>query len=112
MNIITLLNQIKAREIVLPAIQRNFVWTTDRVTMLLDSIMRGYRVGIALLWETYADIPYRRFVEEYQPEGKHNFTTTSSGRSSRSYWTGSSVSNPCLWRYTALTTTSGYTSTS
>jgi len=73
MNIITLLNQIKEGEIVLPAIQRNFVWTTDRVTTLLDSIMRGYPVGIALLWETYADIPYRKFVQEYQPEGKHNF---------------------------------------
>ncbi|MDE2484428.1 MAG: hypothetical protein KGL32_04135 [candidate division NC10 bacterium] len=37
MNIITLLNQIKEGEIVLPAIQRNFVWTTSRVTTLLDS---------------------------------------------------------------------------
>lgn len=73
MNIITLLNQIKDGEIVLPAIQRNFVWTTHRVTKLLDSIMRGYPVGIALLWETYADIPYRRFTQDYQPEGKHTF---------------------------------------
>lgn len=73
MNIITLLNQIKEGEIVLPAIQRNFVWTTSRVTTLLDSIMRGYPVGIVLLWETYADIPYRRFVQEYQPDGKYSF---------------------------------------
>ena len=73
MNIITLLNQIKEGEIVLPAIQRNFVWKTDRVITLLDSIMRGYPVGIALLWETYTDIPYRRFVQDYQPEGKHTF---------------------------------------
>ena len=73
MNIITLLNQIKSGEIVLPAIQRNFVWSSGRVTMLLDSIMRGYPVGIALLWETYADMPYRRFVQDYQPDGKHVF---------------------------------------
>jgi hypothetical protein len=73
MNIITLLNQVKESEIVLPAIQRNFVWTVNRVTMLLDSIMRGYPVGIALLWETYADIPYRRFVQDYQPDGKQTF---------------------------------------
>lgn len=73
MNIITLLNQIKEGEIVLPAIQRNFVWTTSRVTTLLDSIMRGYPVGIVLLWETYADIPYRQFVQEYQPDGKYSF---------------------------------------
>jgi hypothetical protein len=73
MNIITLLNQVKEEEIVLPAIQRNFVWATHRVTTLLDSIMRGYPVGIALLWETYADIPFRRFVQDYQPDGKHIF---------------------------------------
>lgn len=73
MNIITLLNQVKEGEIVLPAIQRNFVWTTERVTTLLDSIMRGYPVGIALLWETYADIPYRRFVQDYDPEAKQVF---------------------------------------
>jgi len=73
MNIITLLNQVKEGEIVLPAIQRDFVWSVHRVTTLLDSIMRGYPVGIALLWETYADIPYRRFVREYQPDGKHAF---------------------------------------
>ena len=66
MNIITLLNQVKEGEIVLPSIQRNFVWTVGRVTTLLDSIMRGYPVGIALLWETYADIPHRRFVQDYQ----------------------------------------------
>src|SRR5947209_10911455 len=73
MNIITLLNQVKHGEIVLPAIQRNFVWSQQRVTTLLDSIMRGYPVGIALLWETYADIPFRRFVQDYQPDGKHTF---------------------------------------
>jgi len=73
MNIITLLNQVKEGEIVLPAIQRNFVWGHHRVTTLLDSIMRGYPVGIALLWETYTDIPFRRFVKEYQPDGKHTF---------------------------------------
>ena len=73
MNIITLLNQVKEGEIVLPAIQRNFVWSTDRVATLLDSIMRGYPVGIVLLWETYADIPFRRFVQDYQFDGQHTF---------------------------------------
>ena len=57
MNIIIMLNQIKEGEIVLPAIQRNFVWTTHRVTTLLDSIMRGYPIGIALLWDDKDLIP-------------------------------------------------------
>ena len=51
MNVITMLNQIKTNEIVLPAIQRDFVWDRDRIVTLLDSIMRGYPVGIVLLWD-------------------------------------------------------------
>lgn len=73
MNIITLLNQVKDGETVLPAIQRDFVWGTEKIVTLLDSIMRGYPVGIALLWETYAEIPYREFVKEYKPDGRHTF---------------------------------------
>ena len=73
MNIITLLNQIKEGEIVLPAIQRNFVWTPSRVTTLLDSIMRGYPVGIALLWETYADLDYRAFIKDFHANVKQTF---------------------------------------
>jgi uncharacterized protein with ParB-like and HNH nuclease domain len=29
--------------------------------------MRGYPVGIALLWETYLDIQYRTFDEAFHP---------------------------------------------
>ena len=61
MSIIALLNQIKNNEIVLPAIQRDFVWQDERILRLLDSIMRSYPIGIALLWETYNDIQFRSF---------------------------------------------------
>ena len=57
----SLLTQIENSEIVLPAIQRDFVWNENRITMMFDSIMRGYPLGIALLWETYLDIKYREF---------------------------------------------------
>ena len=63
MNIISLLNQIKSGEIVLPAIQRNFVWGEPKIQKLLASILRGYPIGIVLMWETYNDIQYRRFDE-------------------------------------------------
>ena len=45
MGIITLLEQIKNDEIVLPAIQRDFVWPEEKVEKLLDSIMRGFYVS-------------------------------------------------------------------
>jgi uncharacterized protein with ParB-like and HNH nuclease domain len=65
MNIITLLNQIDNGEIVLPAIQRNFVWGENRIQTLMDSIARGYPIGIVLMWETFDDIQYRAFSKDY-----------------------------------------------
>jgi hypothetical protein len=73
MSIINLLNQIKNNEIVLPAIQRDFVWPEDKVLRLLDSIMRGYPIGIALLWETYLDLQYREFEKSFRPGQIHSF---------------------------------------
>jgi hypothetical protein len=63
----SLLSQIEEGSIVLPAIQREFVWEREQITRLLDSILRSYPVGIALLWETYEDIQFRRFEHDYQP---------------------------------------------
>ncbi len=73
MSIINLLNQIKNEEIVLPAIQRDFVWPEEKVLRLLDSIMRGYPIGIALLWETYFDLQYRKFDESFREGQVHDF---------------------------------------
>lgn len=36
------LQGIHSSEYVLPAIQREFVWETDQITRLFDSLMRGY----------------------------------------------------------------------
>ena len=68
-----LIAQIDNQDIVLPAIQRDFVWKEERITTLFDSIMRGYPLGIVLLWETYIDIKYREFEKDYQTESKYIF---------------------------------------
>jgi len=73
MIIMNLLNQIKEKEVVLPAIQRSFVWSERDIRMLLDSMMRGYPVGIALLWETYDDIQFRHFIDDYRGEKGYAF---------------------------------------
>ena len=73
MSIINLLNQIKNEEIVLPAIQRDFVWPEEKVLRLLDSIMRSYPIGIALLWETYLDLQYRTFSGAFRAGQIHDF---------------------------------------
>jgi hypothetical protein len=73
MSIIAILNQVRDGEIVLPAIQRDFVWSTDKIGTLLDSVMRGYPIGIVLLWETYEDIQYRKFATDYRPESRYTY---------------------------------------
>jgi len=82
MSVITLLNQIKDDEIVLPAIQRDFVWPEEGVLRLLDSIMRGYPIGIALFWETYNDIQFRTFVADYKSDPVYSFHDNTKNRRS------------------------------
>jgi len=73
MSIASLLNQVKEKEIVLPAIQRNFVWPVERIYTLLDSIMRGYPIGNVILWETHNDIQHRFFVADYQGDSMDTY---------------------------------------
>jgi hypothetical protein len=44
------LEKIQAQEFVLPAIQREFVWSAPQVISLFDSLMRGYPIGSFLFW--------------------------------------------------------------
>ena len=46
-----MLNAIHTRDFLMPAIQREFVWGTDQIVRLFDSLMRGYPVGSFLLWD-------------------------------------------------------------
>lgn len=73
MAITSLLELIKSNEIVLPAIQRNFVWDEEKIEKLLDSVMRGYPIGIILLWETYNDIQYRHFSLDHKSSTQFTF---------------------------------------
>ncbi|MDK3258183.1 DUF262 domain-containing protein [Blastococcus capsensis] len=42
---------IHKRDYLMPAIQREFVWGTEQIVKLVDSLMRGYPVGSFLLWQ-------------------------------------------------------------
>ena len=53
--ILKVLDGISRREYVLPAIQREFVWSTEQVCQLFDSMMRGYPIGSFLFWKVDAD---------------------------------------------------------
>ena len=60
-----LLNEIRDEDIVLPDLQRDFVWQRDQIRLLFDSIMQGYPFGSLLFWETrFLDVHYRDFVRD------------------------------------------------
>ena len=46
---------IQHRRYVLPAIQREFVWGTDRICALFDSLMRDYPISSLLYWSVSKD---------------------------------------------------------
>ncbi len=51
----TALKRVQSHDYVLPAIQREFVWSTAQVQRLFDSLMRGYPIGSFLFWKVAAD---------------------------------------------------------
>ncbi|WP_158806217.1 GmrSD restriction endonuclease domain-containing protein [Streptomyces sp. NRRL WC-3774] len=48
----TLITQIAAGEIMLPEIQRGYVWKASQVARLIESLYRGYPAGSLLFWKT------------------------------------------------------------
>ncbi|MFE7535297.1 DUF262 domain-containing protein [Streptomyces rhizosphaericola] len=45
--------------VVIPSIQRDFVWMRPDVRDLFDSLYRGYPVGALLLWKTGLNVPFK-----------------------------------------------------
>lgn len=48
-------DHVHKNEFVLPAIQREFIWSTDQITRLFDSLMLGYPIGSFLFWKVDKD---------------------------------------------------------
>jgi hypothetical protein len=64
----TLLNQASGGSgatLLIPDLQRPYVWTPSQVTLLVDSLVHGWPFGTLLLWKvddtSLADIPHRQF---------------------------------------------------
>lgn len=58
-SITELLNQIRRGEILLPEFQRGYVWNSDQVRGLLQSLYRKHPTGHLLIWRTYKPSPVR-----------------------------------------------------
>ena len=70
------IKRIHADDLVLPAIQREFVWEDDQITRLFDSVARGYPIGSFLSWavgpEAAQQFRFYGFLREYhQKDNPH-----------------------------------------
>lgn len=57
-----LLEDIDAHRLLLPHIQRPFVWDRDQMARLFDSLMRQYPIQTFLFWRTQEEIRARHFM--------------------------------------------------
>lgn len=68
---------IKKRHYVLPSIQREFVWDTDQIETLFDSLMRDYPISTFLFWRVdknkIKDFQFYEFLKNYhEKDCRHN----------------------------------------
>ena len=63
------LRKIERHDIVLPAIQREFVWQPEQICTLFDSLMQGYPFGTFLYWkvdqENNKNYQFYDFIRDY-----------------------------------------------
>src|SRR2546425_4045774 len=63
-----LIDKVQRGELLLPEMQRRYVWPATRVRDLLDSLYREYPSGTILVWETDQETPTRDLaVEQEKP---------------------------------------------
>jgi uncharacterized protein with ParB-like and HNH nuclease domain len=49
------IDKIDYNQYLLPAIQREFVWSSSQIELLFDSLMRNYPIGSLLMWKVQGD---------------------------------------------------------
>ncbi|MGH3840159.1 MAG: DUF262 domain-containing protein [Pseudonocardiaceae bacterium] len=63
---------IQENRYVLPAIQREFVWSAEQVCLLFDSLLRGYPIGSFLFWavdpKQAQDFRFYEFLTDYHEQ--------------------------------------------
>jgi len=71
------IDKIHKKEYLLPTIQREFVWDTEQIEKLFDSLMRDYPISSFLFWEVDKDnvsnYEFYEFIRNYHEKtNKHN----------------------------------------
>lgn len=71
------IDNIRKKHYVLPSIQREFVWDTDQIERLFDSLMRDYPISTFLFWRVekhkIKDFQFYEFLKNYhEKNSRHN----------------------------------------
>ncbi len=80
----TAIDNVSRRKYLLPAIQRELVWSVAQIERLFDSLMRDYPIGSFLFWEVersrIGDYQFYEFVRDYhERKNRHNSKANVSG---------------------------------
>ena len=79
MTVMEAVDHVAADHMLLPGIQRNFVWRPRQIAALFDSLLRGYPIGTLLLWKTrpmdHPQLRFRRLVTDYHGPSTTPITT-------------------------------------
>lgn len=72
-----IIKDIDAKKYLLPSIQREFVWNTEQIEKLFDSLMMDYPINSFLFWkvakENTKEFKFYEFLRDYhQRENRHN----------------------------------------
>lgn len=78
------IQDIHQKKYLLPAIQREFVWDTEQIERLFDSLMRDYPISSFLFWEVSKDnvheYEFYEFLRQYHERNqRHNPKASVSG---------------------------------
>ena len=84
LTIAEVINDIHRKKYLLPAIQREFVWNTNQIERLFDSLMRDYPISSFLFWgvdkEKVNDFEFYEFLRQYHERKQvHNPKASVSG---------------------------------
>ncbi|MCA9765990.1 MAG: DUF262 domain-containing protein, partial [Carnobacterium sp.] len=85
------IDSIDSNKFLLPAIQRKFVWSTDQIELLFDSVMRSYPINSLMLWEINSEsiknnYKFYSFLRKYiQKYGEMNEALNTRGKNENFY---------------------------
>ena len=76
LTIAEVMNDISKNKYVLPSIQRDYVWSTEQIETLFDSLMQDYPIGTFLFWviekSRLQDYNFYEFLKDYNEKKNSN----------------------------------------